>query len=144
MHRLNHKDFCKSHDRDGLFLNEWVTETSEASIEVLVHGDNNGPEEKALENANIILGSIEEIQAKAIRLLESFIKYKGTWYLGSINVSNEAKKQECDFQLDFNFEVEELPNEFMYTYFSVCFSCFDQNASLHLHPHPFKFIVGFR
>ena len=60
MLKLDQKEFSKSHNRDGLFSNEWIAETAEESIEVLVRGDNNGPEEKALENANLILGSIEE------------------------------------------------------------------------------------
>ena len=131
------------HTSEGRVLDEWIA-SAEEGIDILVRGQDDGPEQEALATANLALSIIDELQTKAVRLLESFMRDKGTWYLGSIDVGIAAAKQDCDLLLDLSFEAENDPHEYGYTYFSVCFRRQDKNPPRHNKPHPYKFVVEFR
>jgi len=143
MPQLSHPQFQRCRDREGNIRNEWVA-SLDNEIEVLARGNNEGPYTDCLSIANEVIDSLDVVKAKATTLLDSFMRDKGTWYLGSIDVGITAERQECAFLLDFSFVADNDPDEYGYSYFSVCFIIPRNNLPPHNKPHPYKFIVEFK
>ncbi len=112
-------------------------------IELILGSAEESIPSEILENVESILQELDYAKDKAIHLLSSFMKDRGEWYLGGVDVGYQSKKQECEFLLDFVFEADDKPHEYGYTYFQVCFGLREGNPAPHNRPHPFKFIVGF-
>jgi len=127
---------------DGEPRNEWFVETSEG-IEVVVLSVNSVPSESHLAQANAVLENIEELKPKAIRLLEGFMKDKGSWDVGSIDCGLEAQRQECTFLIGLDFYFDGDPCEYGYTYFNVGFNIIPNCHPSDQHGRPIKFVVGF-
>lgn len=106
-----------------------------ADVEVIVHGD-----ESRLRLARRIIEHREVISAKAIRLLESFMRDRGTFDLSSIEVFANETIKEGDFVLRYSFIANHDPHEYGYTYFDAFFLCHEPPQEQFW---PFKFTVGF-
>ena len=104
-------------------------------IDVIVHGD-----ESRMGLARRVIECQEAISAKAIRLLESFMRDCGTFNLSSIEVFAKVTAKEGDFTLRYTFTATRNPHEYGYTYFEVFFCCHEPSQEPFW---PFKFTVGF-
>jgi hypothetical protein len=122
---------------------DWLCRSS-GGVELLVAGAPDGVDGDRLQMARSVMENIDRVQAQAIRLLESFMKDKGSWDLDYIDFGSEAARQTCDFQVGLRFVAESDPHAYGYTFFSVCFSLQEGNPPPLNTPHPFKFIVEFR
>ena len=104
-------------------------------VEVVVYGD-----ESRTRLARRVIEHREAISAKAVGLLESFMRDHGTFDLSSIEVFAAAMPKEGDFALRYSFAADRDPHEYGYTYFEVFFSCHEPPGEPFW---PFKFTVGF-
>ena len=88
-----------------------------------------------------VIDELETVQAKAIHLLESFMKDSGEFDLGTVTVLPEKSDDGADFFLSFGFFADRDKHEYTYTYFHVFFG----DARDHPHPQfwPCKFTIGF-
>lgn len=107
----------------------------ETGVEVIVNGD-----ESRMRLARRVIENREAISARAIRLLESFMRDRGNFELSSIEVFASRTPEEGDFDLRYNFTADHDPHEYGYTYFDVFFS---YNEPPQEPFWPFKFTVGF-
>ncbi len=104
-------------------------------IEVLVHGD-----ESRTELARRVIDNREAITAKAVGLLESFMRDRGDFELNTIEVFANPTAKDGDVALHFSFTADNDPVGYGYTFFEVYFTA----AAPPQEPFwPFKFIVGF-
>lgn len=104
-------------------------------VEVVVHGD-----ESRFRLARQIIEQRDAISARAVRLLESFMRDRGEFDLASIEVLPAKGTDGGDFSLRYTFVAERDLHEYGYTYFEVCFSCHEPPA---VPFWPYKFTVGF-
>lgn len=122
--------------------NDWYFQAKDGS-ELFVAGNEQEPDQESIKMAYLVIEQYEHIKSKAIKLLESFMKENGTWYIGTIHLGTSAKYNNCDFQLELGFEHDLNPHEYNYTGFVVCFILGHENPPPLNKPHPFKFIVEF-
>ena len=87
-------------------------------MDVTVHGD-----ESRTHLARRVIENREAISAKAVRLLESFMRDHGSFDLTSIEVFATVTPKEGDFALGFSFIADRTLDEYNYTYFEVFFFC---------------------
>lgn len=87
-----------------------------------------------------VIDELETVQAKAIHLLESFMKDSGEFTLESVEALSEKSSDGVDFSLRFEFTADRDRHEYTYTYFDVFFADRQQPR-----PHfwPCKFTIGF-
>jgi hypothetical protein len=107
----------------------------ESGVEVLVHG-NDGRKLLGVR----VLENHKTISAKAVALLESFMRDHGTFELSDIEVFAERTAEGGDFVLRFTFTADHDPHDYGYTYFEVFFGCHEPPGEPFW---PFKFTVGF-
>lgn len=108
---------------------------NEHGVQFVINGD-----ESRRELVWRIIDHEEEISARAIRLLELFMRERGTFELSSIEVFASVTPKEGDFALRYTFTTEHDPAEYGYTYFDVFFICHEPPQEPFW---PFKFTVGF-
>ena len=143
MKNLTSVEFKPENDpRSGRRTENWFL-TLSSGLEVVVRGDASGPLQLDIDQATCILVNLEQLQQKAIRLLEGFMRDEGAWSLTAVDCGLKAEKLECTFVLTFYFEADKAPFEYGYTYFDVCFSVRDRSLPIDVHGHPIKFVVGF-
>jgi hypothetical protein len=112
--------------------------------EVLVRDNQGTPRAQDIARANSVLSNVEGLKSRAIKLLEDFMKDKGTWYLASVDCGTKAERLEVDFVLSFAFEADRDPHEYGYTYFDVCFKVLENSHPTDSNGRPIKFVVGFQ
>ena len=103
--------------------------------EVTVHGD-----ESRMELARLVVEHLDELSARAIKMLESFMRDSGKYDLVFIEVLAGKTDDGCDFSLEFQFVADRDPNEYGYTYFTVYFAHRKPPQEI-FWPH--KMIIGF-
>ncbi|WP_315094449.1 hypothetical protein [uncultured Cellulomonas sp.] len=128
---------------DGSVTDDWLVVLPD-DVEVLVRGTAAGPDEAALRLANLVLGSLDAVVDRAVRLLGALLRGEGTWSLGGVDVAGAARQQGCDVVLDFSFEADDAPFEDFYALYSVCFSVDERRPAPLDAPHPFKVVVEYR
>ena len=128
---------------DGTVTDDWLVVLPD-DVEVLVRGSGTGPDEAALHLANLVLDSIDETVARAVRLLGTLLRGEGTWSLSGLDVAGVARQQACDVVLDFTFEADDAPYEDFYARYSVCFSVDESRPGPLGAPHPYKVVVEYR
>ena len=104
-------------------------------VELIVHGD-----ESRTQLARRVIENREATSAQAVRLLESFMRDRGTFDLASVEVFATVTPNEGDFSLQFTFVADHDPHEYNYAYFEVFFFCHEPPQEPFW---PFKFSVGF-
>ncbi|NUU19451.1 hypothetical protein HP550_19555 [Cellulomonas humilata] len=130
-------------EADGAVTDDWLALLPD-DVEVLVRGTATGPDEAALQVANLVLGSIDAVVARAVRLLTTLLRGEGTWTLSGIDVAGAAQQQACDVLLELTFEADDAPDEDFYALYSVCFSVDERRPAPLDAPHPFKVVVEYR
>lgn len=128
---------------DGSITDDWLVVLPD-DVEVLVRGTGAGPDEAALQLANLVLDSIDDVVARAGRLLGTLVRGEGTWTLSGLDVAGVARQQSCDVVLDFTFEDDDAPHEDFYARYSVCFTVDESLPGPLSAPHPFKVVVEYR
>ena len=106
-----------------------------AGIEIIVRGD-----ESRTQLARRVVEEREPISARAVRLLEGFMRDHGTFELSSVEVFPLATSKEGDFVFRYSFIADRDEHEYGYTYFEVYFLCHEPPQEPYW---PFKFTVGF-
>ena len=104
-------------------------------IEVTVHGD-----ESRTVLAHLVVEHLDALSARAIKMLESFMRDSGKYDLVFIEVLAVKTDDGCDFSLEFQFVADRDPNEYSYTYFRVYFAHHKPPQEL-FWPH--KMTIGF-
>ena len=127
---------------DRVIVDEWICGSE--PIQVTVFGGDSGPDPNKLALANDILKNFDEVTQRAIELLEAFMKDRGRFVCGGLDLGLEAMRQECAFMLELGFTADRDPHEYGYTFFSVCFSEHPDHPAPRYRRHPFKFVVQFR
>ena len=112
----------------------WQFENAER-VEFIAHG-----EASRHELLWRVIDALEDVEARAVHLLKSFMKDAGEFTLASVEVAAEKSEDGVDFCVRFEFEAERDRHEYTYTYFDVYFADRQQPR-----PHfwPGKFTVGF-
>lgn len=111
--------------------------------EVLVRDEQDTPRQQDIDRANAVLVNVEHLKSRATKLLEGFMKDKGTWHLATIDCGIKAERLEVDFVLSFDFEADRDPYEYGYTYFDVGFIVPEISSPIDRLGRPTKFVVGF-
>jgi hypothetical protein len=117
-------------DRESIHRFEVMT-----GVDVIVHGD-----ESRLRLARRVIDQRDAISARAVELLESFMRDRGEFDLSSIEVCAAKEPDGGDFSLSYDFTADRDPHEYGYTYFEVYFSCHEPPGEPF---RPYKFTVGF-
>lgn len=120
----------------------WFCEGEDGS-ELFMSGTDDGPLTSALADAALIISEYEQIKTKAISLLESFMKDRGSWYVGTTVVGPFQSPKDGDFTVELGFEADHNRHEYSYTGFKVHFTLNKKGRYLGLDSHPFKFTVEF-
>jgi len=114
---------------------DWYCEAADGSS-LLIHGTEQAPTPSSIEDARSILAQYETIKELAIKLLESFMKDRGRWFLSAIYVGPFSTQND-------GFESDTNRHEYSSTGFTVNFTLGKQNSPPLNKPHPFKFTVEF-
>lgn len=131
-------DLTKMRKEQG--TTNWFCEGQDGS-ELFVGGTDEGPLASALTDATLIVSEYEQIKTKAISLLESFIKDRGSWHVGATVVGPFQSPKDGDFTVELGFESDHNGHEYSSTGFTVHFTLNKKGRNLGLDSHPFKFTV---
>ena len=104
-------------------------------VEVFVHGDSS-----RTKLARRVVENFAALKARAIHLLDSFMRDRGEFDLNEIQVLEGKSPGGSDFLFRFTFTADRDPNEYGYTYFKVYFFSHEPPSEL-FSPH--KFEIGF-
>ncbi len=104
-------------------------------VEVIVHGD-----ESRTRLACRVIGNRPPLEARAVGLLDAFMRDRGEYELSSVEVLAAKAGDGSDFSLRFSFTAARDPHEYGYTYFEVHFGCHEPPSQPYW---PHKLTVGF-
>ncbi|HEY5960329.1 MAG TPA: hypothetical protein VIV60_27435 [Polyangiaceae bacterium] len=114
-----------------------------SGLEVLVRGNVSGPLQRDIDQAIAVLANLDQLQQRAVGLLEDFMKETGEWSLAIVDCGVKAEKLECNFVITLDFEGSEDSYKHGYTYFDVCFAVHERTHPNDRNGRPIKFVVGF-
>ncbi|MEW8382918.1 MAG: hypothetical protein AB2704_13795 [Candidatus Thiodiazotropha taylori] len=134
---MNIEQFKKEKNENAWFY------SPDGDFEIFIKGNETEPDQDSYELVEKLMSILEECKAKAIHLLESFMKDEGIWHLCTASFVEAEEHKGCAFTLDFGFESNSNRHEYNYTGFLVCFSWPLSNPAPLNEPHPFKFVVEF-
>ena len=70
---------------------DWFGESGNG-VGLYVRGGDDSPDENAVAQAKAVVAALNEIQAKAVAVADSFMKDRGDWSLSEIDVGLEAQR----------------------------------------------------
>jgi hypothetical protein len=123
-------------ERDKILgSNDRVRHTDGHTVEFVVYGN-----EVRQELAERLSKHCQEISGQGTKLLQAFMRDKGTFDLDSVEVFECKDNDGADFSLSYKFTADHDPNEYNYTYFEVFFAHHEPPQRPY---SPVKFTVGF-
>ena len=112
---IDYANLTKANDKA-----EWFGESTEG-IELRIRGDGNGPDPSSVELARTIAATLGEVRRKAIEMAASFMKHDGDWHLTTIDIGEDAKRQECDSLIGLHFDPKDGSHDYGNTRFDIGF-----------------------
>lgn len=131
----------EEYDRDGRPSGDWFCALA-GDVELIVGGASGKPDLSALTRANSLMPHRDKQLARAVHLLEDFMRDKGTWSLMAVDFGAKARQLNCDYVFCLGFEADRDPYEYGYTYFDVGFVV-AEGIPADAYGRPIKFLVGF-
>lgn len=121
---------------------EWFGESGNG-VGLYVRGGDDSPDENAVAQAKAVVAALNEIQAKAVAVADSFMKDRGDWSLSEIDVGLEAQRACCDYIVRLAFDPKDGSGAYGYTQFSVHFRAHRDQPSPNQN-HPFRLAIEFQ
>lgn len=121
---------------------EWFCESGNG-VGLYIHGGDDFSDENAVTLAKAVVAALNEIQAKAIAVADSFMKDLGDWSLSDIDIGLEAQRAGCDYIVRLAFDPDDGSDAYGYTQFSVHFRAHQDQPSPNQN-HPFRLAIEFQ
>lgn len=121
---------------------EWFGESGNG-VSLYVRGGDDAPDEYAVAQAKAVVAALDEIQAKAIAIADSFMKDCGDWSLNDIDVGLESQRAGCDYIVRLAFDPRDGSDAYGYTQFSVHFRAHQDQAAPNRN-RPFRLAIEFQ